>query len=74
VIPESWPGFTATRVFRGVTYRIDVRRAGSGNAVALEVEGKPVPGNVVPLPGAGVREVAVMATVGSEDYDNESTG
>jgi cellobiose phosphorylase len=74
VIPESWPGFTATRVFRGVTYRIDVRRAGSGNAVALEVEGKPVPGNLVPLPGAGVREVAVMATVGSEDYDNESTG
>ena len=35
VIPESWPGFTATRVFRGVTYRITVERQGPGNAVAL---------------------------------------
>jgi cellobiose phosphorylase len=27
VIPESWTGFSASRVFRGVTYHIDVRRA-----------------------------------------------
>ena len=33
VIPESWPGFKATRIFRGVTYRIAVRRAGPGNSV-----------------------------------------
>ena len=42
VIPESWPGFTATRIFRGVTYRITVRRAGPGNSVALRVDGQPV--------------------------------
>ena len=50
VIPESWPGFTATRVFRGVTYRVTVRRAGPGNSVSLRVDGQPVPGNVDPAP------------------------
>ena len=28
VIPVAWPGFTARRVFRGVTYNIRVARAG----------------------------------------------
>ena len=51
VIPASWPGFEATRVFRGATYRISVRRAGPGNVVALTVDGQPVAGDVVPLPG-----------------------
>ena len=50
VIPESWPGFTATRIFRGVTYRITVRRAGPGNSVALRVDGQPVSGNIDPAP------------------------
>lgn len=64
VLPESWPGFTATRVFRGVTYGITVRRAGPGNAMTLEVDGKPLAGNRVPLPAAAVREVQVTATIG----------
>jgi len=59
VIPASWPGFTATRVCRGVTYHITVERRGPGNAVALTVDGRPVPGDIVPLPPPGVREVAV---------------
>ncbi len=59
VVPASWPGFTATRIFRGVTYRITVERAGQGNAVALVVDGQPVKGDVVPEPAAGVKEVAV---------------
>ncbi len=29
VIPSAWPGFTATRRFRGATYEITVRRAGT---------------------------------------------
>jgi cellobiose phosphorylase len=64
VIPASWPGFTATRQLRGVTYHIDVRRAGPGNSVALTVDGQPVAGDVVPLPRPGVGEVRVAVEVG----------
>ena len=63
VIPGSWPGFTATRIFRGVTYRITVERQGPGNAVALMVDGRPVDGTLIPLPPAGTREVVVQAIV-----------
>jgi cellobiose phosphorylase len=64
VVPDSWPGFQATRAFRGTTYRIDVRRVGPGNAVALTVDGKAVAGNVVPLPAAGQREIRVDVALG----------
>ena len=50
MIPADWEGFTATRRFRGVTYRITVRRAGPGNTVALTVDGQPVAGEIVPAP------------------------
>ncbi|MBI5567395.1 MAG: glycosyl transferase, partial [Chloroflexi bacterium] len=50
VIPADWPGFTATRVYRGVTYHIDVKRSGPGNTVALIVDGQLIAGNIVPLP------------------------
>ena len=59
VIPTDWPGFQAQRVYRGVTYHIDVKRAGSGNAVALTVDGQAVAGNVVPLPAADAKDVKV---------------
>ncbi|MFN2299612.1 MAG: GH36-type glycosyl hydrolase domain-containing protein [Anaerolineales bacterium] len=60
VIPSQWPGFQAVRKFRGVTYRISVVRKGKGNAVSLKVNGRPIPGNLVPLPAEG-DEVAVEA-------------
>jgi cellobiose phosphorylase len=63
VIPASWPGFTAVRIFRGVTYRITVERQGPGNSVALMVDGVPVDGTLIPLPPTGTREVVVQATV-----------
>jgi cellobiose phosphorylase len=63
VFPQSWPGFTAARIFRGVAYRITVRRAGPGNSVSLQVDGQPMPGNVVPLPAAGRTKVQVEAVV-----------
>ena len=63
VIPASWPGFTATRVFRGATYRIAVERRGPGNAVSLTVDGRPITGDVVPLPLAGQKEVEVRAVL-----------
>jgi cellobiose phosphorylase len=63
VIPKSWPGFKATRKFRGVTYNIHVSRKGDGNAVALVVDGAPVDGNIVRAPEGGRTEVDVEATV-----------
>ena len=61
MIPESWPGFTATRVFRGVTYRITVARQGPGSAAALIVDGRRVDGSLIPLPPTGTGEVIVQA-------------
>ena len=64
VVPESWPGFTVSRTFRGITYRIAVKRAGPGNAVSLTVDGKAVDGNRVPPPEKGINAVAVEAIIG----------
>ncbi len=63
VIPADWPGFTATRVFRGVTYHITVQRAGPGNTVSLVVDGQAVDGNIVPLPKEGRSPVKVQVTL-----------
>ncbi|MCP4541969.1 MAG: glycosyl transferase [Chloroflexi bacterium] len=63
VIPRDWHGFTATRVFRGVTYHITVERAGEGNAAALTVNREPVEGNIVPLPSDGQDEVTVRVVL-----------
>jgi cellobiose phosphorylase len=63
VIPTTWKGFSATRRFRGVAYRITVERAGKGNHVALTVDGAAVTGDVVPAPPHGKTEVVVRAVV-----------
>jgi cellobiose phosphorylase len=63
VIPSRWTGFTAVRKYRGVTYRITVKRSGKGNSVSLTADGKSVPGDVLPLPAPGTDEVAVEATI-----------
>ncbi len=64
VIPASWEGFTATRLFRGVTYHITVKRQGAGNTVSLRVDGKSVAGTLIPLPAAGQTEVVVEVVLG----------
>jgi cellobiose phosphorylase len=65
VLPGDWPGFTATRRFRGATYEITVRKpAGSSGRVSrLVVDGQPAEGTLVPpaAPGATVR---VLAEIG----------
>jgi cellobiose phosphorylase len=63
-IPAGWTGFRVTRVFRAVTYHITVRRAGPGNRVALEVDARPIVGDVVLLPPAGTTDVTVKVTLG----------
>jgi cellobiose phosphorylase len=59
VIPKNWPGFTATRRFRGVVYKIAIERQGEGNSIALTVDGEPIEGNVVHAPADGLKEVEV---------------
>jgi cellobiose phosphorylase len=63
VIPSRWAGFQAVRKYRGVTYRIAVKRMGKGNSVSLVVDGNAVPGDVIPIPPPGTNEVAVEATI-----------
>jgi cellobiose phosphorylase len=64
VVPERWTGFVALRRFRGVAYHITVHRQGPGNEVSLSVDGRAVPGCVVPLPPAGCAQVAVEVMLG----------
>ena len=63
VIPEKWVGYEATRVFRGVTYHISVKRVGKGNTVSLVVDGNPIEGDIVPPPPEGRVEVEVKVTL-----------
>jgi cellobiose phosphorylase len=67
VIPADWPGFEATRVFRGVTYHISVQRSDRGSGVALRVDGEPIQGTRVPLPEDDRSEVWVQAVLGPGD-------
>jgi cellobiose phosphorylase len=58
VIPSAWPGFTATRRFRGATYGITVRRArtlesGMAEGAGTVVNGQRVVGTLLPLAAAG---------------------
>ena len=63
VIPSSWPGFTATRVYRGVTYTIAVTRIGTGNDVSMTVDGVAVAGSKVAPPSPGQKRVNVTVTL-----------
>jgi len=63
-IPESWPGYTATRVFRGVACKIRVERSEKS---AITIDGKAVVGNVVPTSLlAGKTSVEVVVKLGSK--------
>jgi cellobiose phosphorylase len=62
VVPADWAGFKVTRQYRGSTYEIQVERKGPGNTVRLTVNGEPVTGTLVPLPG-GHTTVRVHAQV-----------
>jgi cellobiose phosphorylase len=58
VIPSAWPGFTATRRFRGATYEITVRRAatlasGMAEGAGTHVNGQRVVGTRLPLAAPG---------------------
>jgi cellobiose phosphorylase len=63
VFPSGWNGFDVTRNFRGVRYEVSVKREGPGNAISLEVDGKSIPGTLIPLPEAKTKTVKVKAVI-----------
>ena len=64
-VPADWGDFTATRGFRGATYQITVHKpkGASGRVTRLEVDGRPIAGNLVPLPAAVGQAIEVQAFV-----------
>ena len=67
VLPAAWPGFTATRRFRGATYEITVRnpKHARGRAARVLVDGRQIQGTLVPLARAGAT-VHVEVVIGPE--------
>jgi cellobiose phosphorylase len=63
VIPSTWPGFQARRIYRGVVYQISVERKGPGNRIELWVDGSPISGCVAPLPEDGRKTTQVDVIV-----------
>ncbi len=63
VIPSGWEGYEVTRHFRGIRYEISVKREGPGNNVSLEVDGKSIPGTLIPLPTKEIKTIKVKAVV-----------
>ena len=64
-LPAAWDGFSAVRRFRGATYRISVHKPVglAGRVRRLVVEGRPLAGNLAPLPSGPGAEISVEADV-----------
>ena len=61
-LPAEFKEFTITRSFRGASFVITVKNSGSGGKAKLEVDGKAIEGQIVPLAPAG-STVKVSCTV-----------
>jgi len=64
-IPADWAGFSATRRFRGATYRIRVvkARGAAGRSTRLTVDGTAVDGTLAPLPRRPDQEIVVEVQI-----------
>jgi cellobiose phosphorylase len=64
-IPASWDGFTATRVYRGVTYNITVENPKhvSKGVASVTVNGKQIEGSLIRADGKA-KEVTVKVVMG----------
>ena len=58
-IPAGWDGFRVTRRFRGAVYEIAVENPGhvERGVASIEMDGKPIEGNVLPLFTEGIHKV-----------------
>jgi cellobiose phosphorylase len=58
-IPSAWDGFKITRVFRGATYKIEVKNPNhvEHGVKSVTIDGKLIDGNELPLFDGGVHEV-----------------
>jgi cellobiose phosphorylase len=63
VLPIVWKGYSASRIFRGVTYEIQVEKKGEGRQISIEVDGKPVSGDIVPFPPADVKLLRIDVSI-----------
>ncbi len=62
-IPKDWNGFKITRKFRGATYQINIKNPShiSKCIKKIEIDGKPVSGNIIPvMPSGKVYHVDVL--------------
>jgi cellobiose phosphorylase len=66
MIPASWDAYEAVRTYRGVQYEIEVLRQSPGNQVQLEIDGKAIKGNRIPIPPVGPNVVKVTARIGEK--------
>jgi len=64
VIPKDWSGFSAKRIWRGVTYDIQVIRQGDGKNISIFVDGKPITGNIVRKPSDNTTRLEVKCLIG----------
>jgi cellobiose phosphorylase len=62
-LPSAWTGYRASRRFRGATYDIRVTRDETVRATRVAVDGRPVPGTLVPPSPAGT-DVTVEVVLG----------
>ena len=64
-IPKAWDGYRVTRVFRGVTYQIQIDNPAhvSCGVASMTVNGDTVEGNIIPLQPEG-STVEVVVTLG----------
>ncbi|MFX0024007.1 MAG: GH36-type glycosyl hydrolase domain-containing protein, partial [Candidatus Hermodarchaeota archaeon] len=63
IIPKNWSGFEATRIFRGVKYKISVNRVGNGNKSVIFLNNKQIEGNIIPLPPQGIKELIIKVKI-----------
>ena len=61
-IPQGWPGFKLTRVFRGVTYNITVKNPNKvcKGVIKMIVDGAVKEGNIIPPLAKGTHEIEII--------------
>jgi cellobiose phosphorylase len=65
-LPASIPELTVTRKFRGATYVIEIENASGGEKkpLSVELDGHPLPGNLLPLPSGEGETHRVRVRIG----------